>query len=396
MGVLITLLSLVLQAKDNNLNLTINMKLFRYCLFLFILFAYFEGTYAQKLNNKIEGNVLDNKGQPIEFALIKVNNSTIFTETDSLGFFILNIPENVFKINVIITRIGFQAKFIDIKSIEKPITIYLENDPQLDVVQVVEERSKYWKRKLKIFKESLLGDSPYVKSCKILNENDIIINVLESDKMEVTFKNNLKILNNDLGYILEIYFTKVIVKENKYFQPENDVRYSCFFYEQTAKDANEAKKWKKNREDAFENSLRGFLVSLIYKKNISYYDVYQQKTNIKTAYIYPYNSKLMTEIDEQRLLKVKLDTLAKFDTLSNKYFINSKLPFLVFSMKNFSYQSVFLDSRNEFTYVCFLKDKLYFDKFGWSDSQWLLRGFWAKALYSVMLPQDYLPEKYLK
>jgi hypothetical protein len=53
------------------------MKLFKYSYLLLALIAYSEISYAQISNRKIVGKVLDDKNQPIEFALLKVNNSKI-------------------------------------------------------------------------------------------------------------------------------------------------------------------------------------------------------------------------------------------------------------------------------------------------------------------------------
>lgn len=373
------------------------MRIFKKNYFL-LIFLVSNLVFAQIPINNVSGIILDEKNLPIEFALIKIDNSTIFAETDTLGRFTLHIPENVFKITLIISRIGFETNSIEVKPNINNLRINLKSTTTLNEITTTAQRTAYWKRKLKIFEDILLGESPYRKSCKILNENDIIIHVLENQSIEITLKHDLRILNGDLGYILELRFNKLTIQEGSYSLSLNDILgYGyCFFYEQKAKNSNEEKRWKKNRDAAFDDSLRGFLATLIYKKGIKNYDAYQQRTIIKNGYYYSYNSKLIKEIEEERLVKIDLDTLASFDSVSKKYKINSKLPFLVFSMKSYNYQNVFSDSRNEFSYIGLPNDNLIFDKYGYTNSLYALGGFWAKAKYSSMLPQDFLPKKYLE
>ena len=51
---------------------------------------------------------------------------------------------------------------------------------------------------------------------------------------------------------------------------------------------------------------------------------------------------------------------------------------------------------NEHTYIAMPEEKLVFDKYGFCYSSFELSGFFGKLAYSSMLPEDYLPEKYLK
>ncbi len=112
-------------------------------------------------------------------------------------------------------------------------------------------------------------------------------------------------------------------------------------------------------------------------------------------YFYPYNTSLITEINEKRLKAIGIDTLAKFDTISKKYFVATNHPFIIFNLDRYTNDGSFLDIKNECSYITLPSGRIEFDKYGWTFSNTILSGEWGKAGFSIALPQDYLPERYI-
>lgn len=371
---------------------------------LFLLLILFSTTssFAQILVKRQFGRVLDEYRKPIEYAVIRINNSTIFAESDSLGNFKIDIPENIAKIEFVVSRIGFETERREIKELySKKIVFILKEDINLTELQVVKKKSNFLKRQIKIFKNRLLGTSVFATSCEILNEKDIVFDFSDKNKTTINFKENLKIKNNALGYILEIDIQEAMIKGD-FFMPTVK---SIFYQELQPKDILEQKKWIKNRETAFDITFRGFLCALIYNDYKDRYEVYQVNEKDFKIIEFPYGSKIEEKVSEKILKKVNLDTLAKYDTVLQKYIIESKPALLIFSLKHFSFQKVFDDSINEYTEVSFLdkninvSGKIFFDRFGFEnitdESSTLLHGFFAKnGGCATLLPQDYLPQKY--
>jgi hypothetical protein len=370
-----------------------NTLLSKYLLFFLLFFSCSASIIAQIVVKRQFGKVVDENNKPVEFALIRINNSSIFTESDLNGNFKIDIPETIVKIELVVSRIGFETVNIEIQNqYHKRILIVLKVNTQLEEVKIVKDRSRYLKRIIKRFKDYALGNTPYASACEIINENDIIIEDLESEGLVFTFKDNLKILNSALGYIIELDLRKERIVFNFGFRNS----FPIFFQSLKPKDLAEESKWKMNRENAFNNSFRGFLVSLIYKTYSENYELYQQKSNTNYATIFPYGTNLEETVKQGKLMKVKLDTLVKFDSLTQKYSIFSKKHLLIFSLNNFSPQSTFVDTISEYSYVTLLNEKLIFDKFGCISGLYQVAGFFQKSGFSNMLPQDYLPEKYIK
>lgn len=215
------------------------VNLFKKVLFLLLILFSTTSSFAQILIKRQFGRVLDEYRKPIEYAVIRINNSTIFAESDSLGNFKIDIPENIAKIEFVVSRIGFKTERRQIKDLySKKIVFILKEDTNLTELQVVKKRSNFLKRQIKIFKNGLLGTSVFAASCEILNEKDIVFDFSEKNKTTINFKENLKIKNNALGYILEIDIQEAI-KNGDFFMPTIK---SIFYQELQPKDIFEQKK----------------------------------------------------------------------------------------------------------------------------------------------------------
>lgn len=368
------------------------MKIKYSFLLLFFLFSFVKHVYCQVTFFDLKGKIIDKNNTGIEYALIRINNSTLFTESDSSGNFNLKVPNSVFRIELVISIVGFETKSFTIvkENIDTNITITLENNSQLAEVITTAKRDKNWSKNLKKFKQLFLGDSQYAKDCYFKNPDDIIFEETDDDKLIVTFKDNLILTNEALGYdiVFDILRTVIEPKRTTY-----GVK-SSFFKEKIPLNEKQRKKWKKNREVTFENSLRGYLLSLIKMESEKNYSVFIQNTFINESHIYPINTKLSDEISSGRIEKINLESFVQYDDSKKKYSISIDKPIMVFYHNIFDYNKNFVENRNGVRYYSFPDKSILFDKFGFIHSSYKSSHLYKSSGYAEKLPQEYLPEKY--
>jgi CarboxypepD_reg-like domain len=223
------------------------MKASHFFCVLFLFLPVF--LFAQNHSTIIKGKVFDEQKRPLQGVSIYINNSSIHTETDSSGAFQLTIPANVFKKTLLIYKQNFQTKFISNYEEETDLLITLLTDKLLDEVKITAKRSSLVNRKIAIFKKILFGNSTYTKQCELVNIEDLVLNIKSNSQFEVSFKNNIKILNHAFGYMIEVHFERVLISHEKTFAPLNNDNYYCIFKELSPEDSKEAAYWKKNREE---------------------------------------------------------------------------------------------------------------------------------------------------
>ena len=154
----------------------------RFILFLILLLSNFlTAIHAQEGVWTLRGKVLEPDKTPLEFVNVYVNNTSIGTTTKADGSFILKIPKSVHKIEIVVSFIGYNTlkKVITTAEISRGVIFLLESSTLLKEIKVTARRDRNWKKKWKIFKDGLLGDSQFTNNCTILNPDAI---KLEYDK----------------------------------------------------------------------------------------------------------------------------------------------------------------------------------------------------------------------
>jgi hypothetical protein len=162
--------------------------------------------YAQS----VTGTVIDVKtNEPISWATVYLEGTTIGTTTDAQGKFNLTVKDKVFT-NLIISCVGYESATIENPFDNLPEIIYLkEKDYSLDEVVVSKKQKFSRKQKLRAFHEQFLGMSEFAKSCRILNEDSIMLRFDDNENVLYATANvPIEIENIALAYKIKYELAK--------------------------------------------------------------------------------------------------------------------------------------------------------------------------------------------
>ena len=172
-----------------------------YFIALFLIFACLPN-YSQSISGRVFDN---NTKNPLPFANVFFNGTTIGTYANDFGKFDLIVPKNG-RFPLAVSAIGYESVLLSDYSTDQSLSIFMNPKIyELDEVTVTANMSladrmarKYY---LNLFKRQFLGESLNASHCKILNENDIVFQYIDNkDILKAYSKNPLIIINKDLGY----------------------------------------------------------------------------------------------------------------------------------------------------------------------------------------------------
>jgi len=238
----------------------------------------------------ISGKIIDKEtNEPIPGANVYLSNtvSGASTGTDGEYTFSTELEGNFV---LVATFIGYktQSKPIILKAGNNQIANFQLNE---DVTQlgeiVVRSSNKEWQKQLSQFKDFFLGTDNFASQTNILNP-EMINFELESGKIRVTNLQPIKINNNALGYNITVEFEDVV------FDPfRNTGVYIIYpkFDEMKARNRNQERRWKKNREKSYIGSSRHFFRSL-----------FEDNVRSNRFKIYP-NSNVIKKSEDPRMLQ---------------------------------------------------------------------------------------------
>ncbi|WP_299098456.1 carboxypeptidase-like regulatory domain-containing protein [uncultured Winogradskyella sp.] len=241
-------------------------KTIKLCSFVFLLPLF---CFAQTLT----GTVVDKTTQqPIETVAIYFDNTTLGTTTDSNGEFSISYTDAV-QSTLVISYLGYEKIFISDYRLKTNMKIELiEANSALDEVHIEYDDGLTRRQKLRLFKKEFLGVSKYGKSCKILNEEDLVLKYDKKNKaLYANSKVALKIENRALNY--EITYDLIDFEINFKYANLNTVEFtvkSVFYYGtsfyRNLEDSDKPKTIK-NRERVYNGSIQHFMRSL-YNENL--------------------------------------------------------------------------------------------------------------------------------
>ncbi|WP_282031195.1 carboxypeptidase-like regulatory domain-containing protein [Winogradskyella eximia] len=284
--------------------------------------------------------------QPIETVSVYFDNTTIGTTTNDKGEFSISYTDAV-QSTLVISYLGYNKVLIsDFRSKNNVVIELVEADNALDEVYLEYDDGLTRRQKLRLFRKEFLGNSKFGKSCKILNEDDLILKYDKRKKdLYASCKVPLKVLNKSLQYEIsydlidfEVNFKYANLKTRE-FTVNSVVYFGTSFY----KELENFKKNKsiKNREQAYSGSVQHFMRSL-YNKNLKdegyliFYDGFvinewsyftveaventdfkkvSLKENVSILYDKDFQSELQLEIDE-----FFIDTYGNYAPIIGVYF----------------------------------------------------------------------------
>jgi hypothetical protein len=203
---------------------------------------------SQTLQGKI---VAANNHQPIAAASIFLSNTSVGTIANDKGeFTIARFPAGRF--DVVVSSIGYETQIITVNSTQLPelLTVILQpKAKQLQEVILEPYDANGWSRWGNFFIENFIGKSAFAAQCTFKNKDIIKFRLSKKQNILKAFADEPLIIENKaLGYILRYelkLFEYDFTKHTFYYQGYP------LFEEMVAKRSGIAKRWAKNREDAY-------------------------------------------------------------------------------------------------------------------------------------------------
>ena len=229
--------------------------------------------------SSINGQIVDKEtGEPLIGVNVFISKTSIGATTDKDGIYtIKNISNGRYEL--VISMIGYAMEKKELNlftNIQLDIDFWLTTEPiNMKQIIVTKKSNKQWKKDYKVFKNAFLGNSKNGKSCKIINEYVLSFNRGENILSASTQK-PLIIENMQLGYMVT-YYLKEFATNNTFLRSDDEsffnflfisstkfVRYTgeSFFTEMKPKSERQKRQWIKNRQIAYNGSLRHFLATL--------------------------------------------------------------------------------------------------------------------------------------
>jgi hypothetical protein len=219
------------------------------------------GSAQEKSNARLCGRVVDDStGAPIVNANVFITSSMLGTSSDSSGRFeIRNVPPGSCELTA--SCIGYSlstAKVQPLAGADLEIEMRLKpRNLSFGVVEVTAPRSPAWRNSLEAFTKLLLGSTPEVSECRILNPEVLHFFGDASGHFEAEADQELTIDNLALGYRLHLSLGSFSF-DGHWVSTVWKVRYE----ELRASDVDQQTGWGEGRERAYAGSLRHFLVAL--------------------------------------------------------------------------------------------------------------------------------------
>lgn len=361
-------------------------------LWFFVFILSFETTFSQNTHWQISGKVAERNQTPIPFANVFINNTRIGTTTDIDGNYSIKIPNNIQKVDLIASFIGYERYRTTISkgnSTQHNLTIVLQNGVELNEVKVIAQHDKEWRKKWKLFSRGLLGESNFFKDCKILNPEIIKLNYNDKKKLIATADEPIMIQNDALGLKIAFQMEK--------FETDGEQTYLAgfkFFTNLDSVSAEQSKKWTKNREKAYNDSFRNFLVSLSQRKlkenGFAIFKILRPKT------MYYGRTSVAGEIANGALAECTPEKICKYDADNGQYILQSDFPIMVFSTNRYVPIRIFADYPNPYSIIDLVRNYSVFTENGWlsKPNGILIKGYWGAEGMANLLPDDYVPQTF--
>jgi len=178
---------------------------FKFRMRLFIILVLLSlGVPIKLYSQTISGSVYDKSTKdPLVGASVYFDNTTIGTSTDFDGHFEISLPEGI-RSSLVISFLGYSTEIRNRPEANENLRIYLDPDSNI-LEEVVLSPDDDWPRELKLseFKKHYLGSSSRGRSCKILNEDDLILIYSKKRKrLYARIKSPLLIQNDKLKYLI--------------------------------------------------------------------------------------------------------------------------------------------------------------------------------------------------
>ncbi|MBS1681486.1 MAG: carboxypeptidase-like regulatory domain-containing protein [Bacteroidetes bacterium] len=235
---------------------------------LFIIGAFFLSLICDAQKILVKGRVSDKgSSQPLPFATIYLNNTTIGSSSDENGYFEL-LFSSIPKFDLIVTYLGYNPQhfYFSVKSDSTLVLdILLTPKDTLLPEAIFSPDSSDRKRNYKEFKNLILGGFKDT-DVRILNPRDIYIyfDQVENSLFALS-RNPIRIENKVLGYYIEYNLENF---KASYRTDKLIFRGSVFFREMKPSNNKQRSKWKRARLKVYWGSLNHLIKCILNNKLI--------------------------------------------------------------------------------------------------------------------------------
>jgi len=213
---------------------------------------------------QLTGSVSEKGNIAIPGANVFIEGTTMGTQADANGNYVLkNIPAG--RHRLVSSMVGYLPKLIlidlPVKNTEGQNTEFnfrLEEDNKtLAEVRVVGSQDKTWEKQFRAFERGFIGESYNRKEVYITNRE--VVDFTENKEVfSASASQPLEVINKTLGYKVT-YFLYSFEKTNSL----TSFKGLASFQQLVPDDAKQMRRWKRNREEAYEGSIKHFLKSLV-------------------------------------------------------------------------------------------------------------------------------------
>jgi hypothetical protein len=217
--------------------------------------------WAQTGTVTLTGTVTDeNTGEPLPFANVYINNSSIGTTTNEKGTYVLaNLP--IGNLDVAVSYLGYTPIKQTLR-FEQPgrrtVLFKMRAGMELEGVVIYSKKGKKREQRLKIITRELLGAGSFSKLCKIVNPDVLRISMGDDGHLMAQSTSPLKIENRALGYMIYQDLYDFDFYEGKVYYGGN-TRFELL----TPKNEEEKNLWRANQKKAYQGSLKQLLTSMV-------------------------------------------------------------------------------------------------------------------------------------
>ena len=250
---------------------------------------------AQKLSGEVT-DALNNK--PIPFANVFFDNTSINTQTDSLGRFVFaKLPTGQY--TLVARFIGYKVYTQKLNLAEpqnRKLSIKLTPDQtQLAEIQVTTRKDKAWLSQLKVFEKQFLGEGLSATQCKLVN-SWVLDFTAHDGTLSARASAVLELDNQYIGY-------KIRYLLDHFRYNSNEFSYAGYaeFTEYFTSDPLQKARWQENRQAAFWNSDIHFFNALKNRKATenryeAYVDKPAEDPTKRSPFFYQQQRKLLTVV----------------------------------------------------------------------------------------------------
>ena len=270
------------------------------------------------ISQTLIGRVLDKATQqPLETVSIYFDNTTVGTTTNSNGEFSITYSDAIQSV-LVISYLGYEKVLISDFRTKTYLDIELvEAVSELEEVLISYDDGLTRRQKLRLFRKEFLGSSKFGKSCRILNEEDLVLNYDKKDKiLYADSKVPVVIENKLLQYKIDFEIQDFEIEFNYVDADNNDFSIDKVVYTGTSfyadlKNANK-KRVLKNRVNVYEGSIQHFMKALYHKdlRDRGYW-IFHKRFRVEEWDFF-----MVEELEDSRFKKVTLKN--KVSILYNK------------------------------------------------------------------------------